>query len=84
MLSELKHIKTDETATTDDLRHAVKVLVNIIEQVWSENKELKEENLSLKDEINRLKGEQERPKFDEKDKEKNKDKNHSSDNSRFD
>lgn len=82
MLSELKNIKIDDTATIDDLRHAVKVVVNIVEQLWTENKELKEKNIKLQDEINRLKGEQEGPKFEGKEKEKNKDKNHSSDKER--
>jgi hypothetical protein len=71
MLEGLKNIKTDETATEADLRYAITVEENIIEQLWSENKELKAENVNLKDEINRLKGEQERPKFEDKKKEKN-------------
>ena len=37
------------------------LLLNVIEQLFSGNEELREENRRLKDEINRLKGEQGRP-----------------------
>lgn len=37
------------------------VLLNIVEELYAENKKLKEENQQLKDEINRLKGEQGKP-----------------------
>jgi hypothetical protein len=37
------------------------LLLNVIEQLFSENEELREENRRLRDEINRLKGEQGRP-----------------------
>jgi hypothetical protein len=51
MIEELKNIKIDDAATEADLRHAVKVVVNTIEQLWSENKALKEENVKLKSKI---------------------------------
>lgn len=42
-------------------RRLVSVLLNLIEEVVSENMRLRQENQTLKDEINRLKGEQGKP-----------------------
>ena len=41
-------------------------LLNLVENLYAENQELKEENQALKDEINRLKGEQGKPNFPSK------------------
>jgi len=43
-------------------RQAIIYLLNLVEEVVSENRELREENQRLRDEINRLKGEQGKPK----------------------
>ncbi len=42
-------------------RRLVSVLLNLVEEVVSENTTLRQENQALKDEINRLKGEQGKP-----------------------
>ena len=42
-------------------RHAIGLLLNLIEEVKQENRTLREENQRLRDEINRLKGEQGKP-----------------------
>jgi hypothetical protein len=42
-------------------RHAIGLLLNLIEAVKQENRTLREENQRLRDEINRLKGEQGKP-----------------------
>lgn len=42
-------------------RRLVSVLLNLVEEVVSENMKLRQENQALKDEINRLKGEQGKP-----------------------
>jgi hypothetical protein len=47
--------------TDPELKGAFIVLLNIVEELYAENKMLKEENQKLKDEINRLKGEQGKP-----------------------
>jgi regulator of replication initiation timing len=43
-------------------RQAIVHLLNLVEEVVSENRELREENQRLRDENNRLKGEQGKPK----------------------
>ena len=44
-------------------RQAILYLLNLVEEVVSENRELREENQRLRDENNRLKGEQGKPKI---------------------
>ncbi|MGD9202470.1 MAG: transposase [Chitinispirillia bacterium] len=53
----------DITEQIQDLqvKNAFIVLLNIVEELYAENKTLKMENQALKDEINRLKGEQGKP-----------------------
>lgn len=45
----------------ENARHCIKKLLNIIENLVSENRALREENRRLRDEVNRLKGEQGKP-----------------------
>ena len=42
-------------------KKVISVLLNLIEELASENARLRQENQALKDEINRLKGEQGKP-----------------------
>src|SRR5918912_1677714 len=42
-------------------RHAIRLLLNLVEEVKQENRTLREENQRLRDEVNRLKGEQGKP-----------------------
>ena len=45
----------------EGVRQAIVKLLNLVEMLASENRELREENQRLRDEINRLKGEQGQP-----------------------
>ena len=64
--TELQKIVTDltqdiELITDEKTRSILKILLNLIELVTSENDKLREENQKLRDEINRLKGEKGKP-----------------------
>jgi transposase-like protein len=64
--TELQKIVTNltqdiELITDEKNRVILKILLNLIEQLTSENDKLQEENQKLRDEINRLKGEQGKP-----------------------
>jgi hypothetical protein len=50
-----------ENIQDENARKCIKMLLNIIENLQAENRELKMENQRLRDEINRLKGEQGKP-----------------------
>lgn len=52
-----------EGITDPGLRHAFRALLNLVEQLATENRTLRDENQQLRDEINRLKGEQGKPTF---------------------
>src|SRR5688500_8545336 len=43
-------------------RQAIRLLLNLVEEVTQENRALRDENQRLRDEVNRLKGEQGQPK----------------------
>jgi hypothetical protein len=45
----------------DDARQAIRLLLNLVEEVKQENRTLREENQRLRDELSRLKGEQGKP-----------------------
>jgi FtsZ-binding cell division protein ZapB len=52
----------DLTRIQDDhARQAIRLLLNLVEEVKQENRSLRDENQRLRDEINRLKGEQGKP-----------------------
>ena len=53
---ELSNIQDIEQA-----RHAIVMLLNLLEDLKAENRKLQEENQRLRDENNRLKGEQSLP-----------------------
>jgi cell division protein FtsB len=58
----LERLQPDiERIEDPNTRRLVSVLLNLIEEVVSENATLRQENQALKDEINRLKGEQGKP-----------------------
>jgi regulator of replication initiation timing len=58
----LERLQPDiERIEDPNTRQLVSVLLNLVEEVVSENKTLRQENQTLKDEINRLKGEQGKP-----------------------
>lgn len=64
MLEELQNIRLEsDLRSDDDLRKTINLLLNLIEDVYTQNQGLLSENKELKDEINRLKGEQGVPKF---------------------
>jgi len=53
----------DLSAIQDErARHAIRLLLNLVEEVKQENRILREDNQRLRDEVNRLKGEQGKPK----------------------
>ncbi|MDQ3813544.1 MAG: transposase [Armatimonadota bacterium] len=53
----------DLSAIQDErARHAIRLLLNLVEEVKQENRSLREDNQRLRDENNRLKGEQGKPK----------------------
>ncbi len=52
----------DLSAIQDEhARHAIRLLLNLVEEVKQENRSLREDNQRLRDEVNRLKGEQGKP-----------------------
>ena len=53
-------------------RQAIVMLLNLVEDIKSENQKLREQNQRLRDEINRLKGEQGKPNIKPNKKKKNK------------
>lgn len=58
----LKRLQPDiERIEDPNTRRLVSVLLNLVEEVVSENMTLRQENQALKDEINRLKGEHGKP-----------------------
>ena len=70
----------DTIQDLDGARTAIRVLLNLVEEMQGENQALRQEVAKLRDEINRLKGEQGRP--DIKPDKKKQDKNHSSEKER--
>jgi hypothetical protein len=52
-----------ETIKDEGARRAIVMLLNLIEELKLENRQLREENQRLRDENNRLKGEQDKPKI---------------------
>src|SRR5437870_11721225 len=60
------HMRTDRmlddldlsNITDEHARHAIRLLLNLVETLAAENRTLREENQRLRDENNRLKGEQ--------------------------
>jgi hypothetical protein len=60
--SMLDQFDPNDIQDTKGARQAIVHLLNLIEDMASENRELREENQRLRDEINRLKGEQGKPK----------------------
>jgi len=54
----------DLSAIQDErARHAIRLLLNLVEEVRQENRTLRDDNQRLRDEVNRLKGEQGKPAF---------------------
>jgi regulator of replication initiation timing len=58
----LDQFDPNDIQDTQGARQAIVHLLNLIEDMASENRALREENQRLRDEINRLKGEQGKPK----------------------
>jgi regulator of replication initiation timing len=58
----LEQFDPNDIQDIEGARQAITYLLNLIEEVVSENRELREENQRLRDENNRLKGEQGKPK----------------------
>jgi hypothetical protein len=63
MDSMLEHFDPNDIQDLDGARQAIIHLLNLVEELASENRELREENQRLRDEINRLKGEQGKPRI---------------------
>ena len=57
----LEGIDPNQIQDIEGARQAIVMLLNLIEDLKSENQELREQNQRLRDEINRLKGEQGKP-----------------------
>jgi hypothetical protein len=57
----LEHFDPDDIQDLEGARQAIIHVLNLVEELASENRELREENQRLRDEINRLKGEQGKP-----------------------
>jgi hypothetical protein len=57
----LEHFDPNDIQDLEGARQAIIHLLNLVEELASENRELREENQRLRDEINRLKGEQGKP-----------------------
>ena len=57
MFDSIRGIKIEDLDTKESYHQVVLLLLNVVEQVCSENENLKKTNQELKDEINRLKGE---------------------------
>lgn len=63
ILKTIKEVSTAIDAIADEQVKAIqKILLNLVEVLYTENEELRAENQKLKDEVNRLKGEQGKPK----------------------
>ena len=58
----LDDLQLDQIADPQ-MREVIQRLMNLVEQLSTENRQLREENQRLRDEVNRLKGEQGRPKL---------------------
>jgi len=58
----LEHLDPNDIQDLEGARHAVISVLNLVEELASENRELRDENQRLRDENQRLKGEQGRPK----------------------
>ncbi len=63
MSESFENIDPNKISALEELRQAVRTLLNLVEQQASQLEALKVENQELKDENNRLKGEQGKPKF---------------------
>ena len=61
MLNKIKNIDPDRLTGVEELRSAVVVLLNVVEQLIKENGDLLEKNQELRDENNKLKGGNARP-----------------------
>mgnify|MGYP006267758769 CR=1 FL=1 len=59
----LEGFDPDTIQDIDGARQAIVQLLNVVEELASDNRELRDENQRLRDEINRLKGEQGKPKI---------------------
>lgn len=59
----LENINPEKIDNIEDARAVIGTLLNLVETVVSENRELKEKYQEMKDELNRLKGEQGKPKI---------------------
>lgn len=57
MIEAIRQIKIENLDTQESYHQVLLLLLNVVEQVCSENELLKKTNQDLKDEINRLKGE---------------------------
>lgn len=57
----LRDINPDQIQDLEGARQAVKIVLNLVEELKAENERLRDENQKLHDEINRLKGEQGKP-----------------------
>ena len=53
----LEHIDPNDIQDLEGARQAIIHILNLVEELASENRELREENQRLRDEINRLKAE---------------------------
>jgi hypothetical protein len=59
----LEHFDPNDIQDLEGARQAIIHILNLVEELGSENRELREENQRLRDEINRLKGEQGKPRI---------------------
>jgi regulator of replication initiation timing len=57
----LEHFDPNDIQDLEGARQAISHILNLVEELVSENRELREENQRLRDENNRLKGEQGKP-----------------------
>ena len=57
----LESFDPDQIQDIEGARQAIVMLLNLVEELKSENQELREQNQRLRDEINRLKGERGKP-----------------------
>ncbi len=63
MIEKVRQIDPFQIDSLEEFRKVMVVVLNVVEEVFSENGELKKENQLLRDEINRLKGEEGKPEF---------------------
>jgi hypothetical protein len=59
----LEHLDPNDIQDLEGARRAIVHLLNLVEEIVSENRTLRDENQGLRDEINRLKGEQGKPRI---------------------